>query len=405
MPAPPAIIARLKALFPPSSHGRIFLVGGMVRDLLLHQPHLDIDLAAALTADEFSRLGFSLIQGKSTAPLWFRHDPELGTIEITPLDNCAQLTADLTRRDFTVNAMAMALDGMVIDPIAGKRDLDARQLSPCSATVFHDDPLRILRAFRFESSGWRLSPETLALLHSKPWEPELRRVPVERCTREMLKALAAPAPHVFFQRMLELQIGSTYLPELHRMPAIPAGPPQHHPEGDLASHSLQVLERTSMLSPYPLARFCALFHDLGKLATDPALLPRHHGHDRTGSRMAAPFCARLRLPAVYGRALAWVCRYHGMFNQWEELRDSTRIRMAQQAIRSGIERILPQVSAADKPGPALATIEREWTTVLRIAAMTATELGLNPPALEGVPPAKRAEVLLQHRIATLRTTK
>jgi len=395
------ILDHLKAIFPENAHRRVFLVGGAVRDLLLGREHTDIDLAAALTTQEFASLGFHLVEGKSTAAIWQRHIAGLATLEVTVLPDTTDLGEDLRRRDFTVNAMAMTLAGDVIDPLGARVDLAHKRLSPCSRRSFSDDPLRVFRAFRFAADGWRMTPECIRQISEHDWSADLVKVPVERFSREMLKALANPEPERFFQLMLEMHAGQGYLPELFRMPQVPAGPLEHHPEGDLFSHSIQVLQRVTAGSDDPLARFCGFFHDIGKLATDPALYPRHHGHDQTGFQLSDRFCRRMRLPARYGRALAWVSRLHGTLNLWDQLRDSTRIRMAVQALKGGIADILPLVSAADKAG---GSEPDEWRDALRIAGMSSVELGIDPLGLERMQPSKRADHILQKRVERFRTT-
>lgn len=395
------IIDRLKGIFPEDAHQRIFLVGGAVRDLLLGQGNTDIDLAASLTREEFAALGFRLVEGKSTAAIWHRYIEGFGTIEVTPLPDAAELADDLRRRDFTINAMAMTLAGDIVDPLDGRAELKHRRLSACSRRTFIDDPLRVFRAFRFAADGWRMTPECEQLLRERDWSRELSSVPVERFSREMLKALAKQEPERFFQLMLETESGQGYLPELFRMPHIPAGPLEHHPEGDLFTHSIQVLQRAAAQSCDPLARFCAFFHDIGKLATDPSCYPRHHGHDQTGAGMSGAFCQRMRLPARFGKALTWVSRLHGTFNLWGELRDSTRLRMADQALKAGIADILPLVSAADKTG---GREPGEWREALRIAGMSSTELGIDPQGLERMQPSKRTGHILQKRVETFRAT-
>jgi tRNA nucleotidyltransferase (CCA-adding enzyme) len=152
----------------------------------------------------------------------------------------------------------------------------------------------------------------------------------------------------------------------------------------------------------PLTRFCALFHDIGKLATSPALYPKHHGHDQSGFGLSLEFCRRLRLPAIYGQALAWVSRLHGTFNLWDQLRDSTRIRMAEQALKNGITDILPLVSAADKAG---GREPGDWREALRIAGLSSSELGIDLQILERIQPAKRTEHILQKRVEMFRSTR
>lgn len=394
-----AILSFLKSLFPPSCHGRVVLVGGTVRDLLLGKEGQDIDLVAALSAAEFTALGFRLVEPASAAAIYFTHHPVFGTIEVTPLDSMEGLENDLHRRDFTVNAMAMDLDGTRIDPLGGEADVQMRILRACSDQTFSIDPLRIMRAFRFEVDGWCLALETAALIRTEEWSAAFSAIAVERFTAEMVKALAGTTPERFFQRMIEFGVGAQFLPELFRMPQIPAGPLQHHPEGDLLSHSVQVLQRVAALSAEPLPRFCAFFHDLGKLATDPALYPKHHGHDQAGFGMAVAFCNRLRLPSTYRTALAGVSSLHGKANLWDTLRDATKLAMAEQALKAGIVDILPLVALADKAdGQPLAG----WDEAIRVAGMSARELGVDQEKLEAMPVKNRTAFILQKRVEALR---
>jgi tRNA nucleotidyltransferase (CCA-adding enzyme) len=389
----------LKTVFPAARYNDIFLVGGIVRDTLMGKANQDIDIVAAVPEGELRDQGFHLVQGKTTAPIMFRNDPVFGKIEVTIIPRIELLANDLANRDFTCNALAMSLEGELIDPLCGKRDLQRKKLRACTPLVFNNDPIRIFRAFRFEADGWTMTQATEILIRQSTGIETMATIPVERFSREMVKALAGTDPARFFKRMLESGTGTCYLPELFRMPLIPAGPIEHHPEGDLFSHSCQVLTRVSVATSEPLARFCAFFHDLGKLATNPEHYPKHHGHDDAGFEMATAFCDRLKLPTAWKRALTWTSRLHGNANNWEELRDSTRIRMAEQAIKSGITEILPLVSAADKPQPA---VMPGWPETLRIAEMTTEELGIAPLQLEMMAPKHRGEFILQKRIETLR---
>ncbi|WP_136513837.1 HD domain-containing protein [Geomonas edaphica] len=393
------LIAALKRFFPEHLHPSIFLVGGMVRDVLLGVDCQDVDLVAAAPVSELTALGFRLVESKSTPNIYFRFKEPFGKIEITWLPSLDALPADLSRRDFTVNAMAMSLEGRLVDPLGGKADLEGRVLRCCSPESLTNDPLRILRAFRFECEGWRLDAEAERILNGRDWTASLQRIPVERFSQEMLKALAKDDPSRFFRRMLEFNIGVNFLPEIFRMAEIPAGPPQHHPEGDLFTHSLQVLERMAGLTPAPVARFCALFHDLGKLYTPPELHPKHHGHDTLGAEQVPAFCRRLRLPVALQRALQATNRLHNNANRWEELRDSTKIRLALDAIKGGIQEFLPLQVAADfhasMPG---------WEVALEVAKLNAAQLGIDPALLDGkeVPPEKLQQIIMQQRVSQFR---
>jgi tRNA nucleotidyltransferase (CCA-adding enzyme) len=221
----------------------------------------------------------------------------------------------------------------------------------------------------------------------------------------MLKALAKPDPVRFFSRLLQFGIARDIIPEIFQMPKVPAGPLEHHPEGDLFTHSMQVLERMCRSTPDPAARFCALFHDLGKLSTPKELYPRHHGHDRAGAAAAPAFCKRLRLPLALQRALQAACRLHNTANHWGELRDSTKIELALEARKGGIEEILPLVVAADLGGPLPG-----WEDALRVAALNSAQLGIDPKAFlddqvgkSGVNSSEKLQqVIMQRRVEELR---
>lgn len=386
-----------KNLFPSSCHDRIFHVGGTVRDMLLGKESQDIDLVAALSHDNLLCLGFSLLDSTSGASIYFRHHPSLGKIEVTRIGSIDDLEGDLLRRDFTINAMAIDLVGGNIDPLGGAEDLKTGTLRACSDQSFTNDPLRIFRAFRFEVDGWRMAPETEALIRKQEWSDSFGSIPLERFSNEMLKAMAGKVPERFFQQMVSFNVGEEFLPELFKMPQIPAGPLEYHPEGDLFTHSVQVLQRVAAMADAPMARFCAFFHDLGKLATNPVLYPKHHGHDDAGFGMAEAFCNRLCLPATYRKALAWISRMHGKANRWEELQDSTKIRIAEQAIKAGIVEILPMVSAADKPGGRPIEV---WNYVVRLAGMSTLELGIDQEKLESMSIKNRSAFILQKRVET-----
>lgn len=394
-----ALILRLKKFFPASLHSRIFLTGGMVRDFLLGVACQDVDLAAAIPAAELAYLGFRQVESKSTPNIYFSYRQEFGKVEITRLESVNELAADLRRRDFRANAMAMSLDGALIDPLGGESDLERRTLRACTPTSIGDDPLRMFRAFRFECEGWRLDSVTESILSGGDWSDAFVNIPVERFSQEMLKALAKPDPARFFRRMLEFQVGRNYLPEVFEMAQVTAGPPQHHPEGDLFTHSMQTLERMAALTEDVNGRFCALFHDLGKLYTPKDQHPKHHGHAALGAKAADAFCRRLRLPSALMRALKATSTLHDTANKWAELRDSTRIRLALDAAKGGIAGYLPLQVSADCGGTMPG-----WDEALRVASLNAAQLGIEPEMLDSkvTPPEKLQQIIMQRRVEELR---
>jgi len=398
---PDNLTIALQQLFPKTAGDHVFLVGGTVRDALLGDPRQDIDLVTTLPEKTLFECGFRKVIAKSTQPIWFRVDHQLGPIEVTTLASFDLLQHELARRDFTVNAMAVSLDGQLYDPLGGRDDLLQRRLVACSPDCFADDPLRLFRAFRFEANGWQLTEESSARIIGQDWTLLLTQLPVERFSREMLKALAATNPPRFFERMLQFRVGQHWLPEVFRMPLIPAGPPEHHPEGDLLSHCLQVLQRATALTADPLARFCAFFHDLGKLLTAPDQYPRHHGHDQAGVAATIELCTRLRLPARYRRALAGVNRLHTTIGLWDTLRDATRLRLAEQARKAGISAILPLVLQADKNTTAAAMLQH-WQRYCDISALSATQLGITPEQLSVLQPSALRNLILDRQVQAVR---
>ncbi|MDD2364717.1 MAG: HD domain-containing protein [Desulfuromonadaceae bacterium] len=391
----------LKNLFLPSQFNKIFLVGGTVRDALLGREPQDIDLVAALSHKELLNLGFSPVETSIGASIYFKHLPATGKIEITRINSVAELSEELCRRDFTINAVAMNLDSEYIDPLNGRADLNGMVLRVCSDKSFTSDPLRIFRifrAFRFESNGWRLTQESEALINSKDWSSELSSVPIERFTLEMMKAFLQEKPERFFERMIEFRVGIEMLPELFLMTGIPAGSPQHHPEGDLFTHSVQVLQRVSANTNDQLSRFCAFFHDIGKLATNPALYPKHHEHDSAGFNLAVDFCNRLKLSSLHRKTLAWTSALHSKANLWNTLRNQSRLKIAEQALKGSIVDILPLVSAADKTG----SLPMDgWKNFVKVAAMSSRDLGINQEKLEALLVKNRPSVILQKRLELL----
>lgn len=370
-----------------------------MRDMLLGAVSKDLDLVSDLPHAELIAMGFRLVEAKSATTIYFRHCHRIGRIEVTRLERLTEIEEELARRDFTINAMAMDLYGLLIDPLEGRNDLRTRQLRPCGRQAFTADPLRIFRAFRFACHGWQLTKECEILIRERDWHTSFTAIPVERFSAEMLKGLSGSMPERFFRCMLEFSAGGGFLPELFSMARIPAGPPQHHPEGNLFTHSIQVLQRVSGQTDNPLARFCAIFHDIGKLATDPALYPEHCGHEEAGFDLARQMCNRMRLPSGYRRALAWISRLHGKANKWAELRDSTRLKLAAQALQAGIVEILPLVSAADKLGGKIMT---GWDLALAAASANSSGLGIDPVQLAAMPIENRGGFIMQKRVELLR---
>ncbi len=335
-------------------------VGGAVRDALLGRPVVDLDLVVAGDERDAARR----IAAEAGGPA-FELSSEFGTwralagdrswhVDVSRLRGDS-IEADLGERDFTINALALALTDPagIIDPHGGVPDLEARLLRPVSERSLADDPLRILRSARLGAElGFELDAETVRLARdsaSRAAEPA-----GERQLAELRLLLAGPAPLRGLELLDELGATAAVLPELEGLRGV-AQNPNHHL--DVHGHTLEVLanllEVESDLDRYagdaaievrallaePLGdelsrgdalRFGAVLHDCGK----PATRAEHEGgfvsfvgHDREGARIVATACARLKTSRAVSRHLQALTLHHLHLGFMTHERPLTRARL------------------------------------------------------------------------------
>jgi len=313
---------------------RLYKVGGVVRDKLLGiPPGGDIDLSTNAVPEQVRSLleeaGFGVLDMGAEFGTLTARDGETGEMcEITTLRTGERyfpgsrhpkvtfgndLTDDLSRRDFTVNAMALDENGVLIDPLGGERDLGLMLLrTPGDPGVsFREDPLRILRAFRFMATlGFSIEDETATALRANACG--LAHVAAERKLKEMNLLLQAPGENLpgTLNAMLEGGVLLELLPELSGLASLRGAPQGRHHNLDAWEHTLLVVSNTR---PDPLLRWAALFHDSGKAAT--ATLgtdgqPHFHGHERAGSGLAASAAESMRFSRVWRRAVEFLVLNH-----------------------------------------------------------------------------------------------
>jgi tRNA nucleotidyltransferase (CCA-adding enzyme) len=317
---------------------RTYLVGGAVRDALLSLPVKERDwVVVGATEAELEGLGYTRV-GRDF-PVFLhpttREEHALARTERktgpgyrgfeTRFDPAVTLEEDLKRRDLTINAIAEAPDGTLIDPYGGARDLEARTLRHVSE-AFAEDPVRILRvarfAARFAPLGFEVAPETLVLMQGMVAAGEAAALVPERVWQETAKALAEPAPQVFFSVLRAAGALKVIFPEVDRLFGVPQ-PERWHPEIDTGVHILMVLEAAAALSPLARVRFAALTHDLGKGETPAAEWPKHTGHEVRSVALVEALVARLRVPNDFRDLATLVARYHGLSHRAFELRTGT----------------------------------------------------------------------------------
>ncbi len=318
---------------------RIFLVGGTVRDLLAGGTgeEVDFDLTTDARPDAVEALvrpGAEAVwlQGKRFGTIGCRiggrdleitthraevYAPESRKPEVRYAD---AVEADLSRRDFTVNAMALRLDAEagpeLIDPFGGAADLAAGRLrTPLAPEVsFTDDPLRMLRAARF-IAGHGLAPdaaltEAVGRLHHR-----LEIVSAERIRAELDKLVVTAQPGPGLRFITDTGLADEFLPEL---PALALSEDPAHRHKDVFAHTVAVVERAR---PDRILRLAALLHDIGKPKTrsfGPGSRVSFHHHEVVGARMARERMQALRYPAADVAAVSRLVELHLRFHGYEE---------------------------------------------------------------------------------------
>ncbi|MGK4330555.1 multifunctional CCA addition/repair protein [Lonsdalea quercina] len=321
---------------------KIYLVGGAVRDGLLHQPVTERDwVVVGATPETLLTLGYQQV-GKDF-PVFLhptsREEYALARTErksgqgytgfICNASPDVTLEEDLLRRDLTINAIAQDEDGSLIDPYGGQRDIESKQLRHVS-DAFGEDPLRVLRVARFAARyahlGFKIAPETLALMRQMVDSGELDSLTPERVWKETEKALGSNSPQVYFERLRDCGALQVLFPEIDNLFGVPA-PAQWHPEIDTGVHVMMTLAIAAQLSPEIDVRFASLCHDVGKGLTPPSLWPRHHGHGPAGIKLIEALCQRLRIPNQIRDLAKLVAEYHDLLHTAPILQPKTLLKL------------------------------------------------------------------------------
>ena len=322
----------------------VYLVGGAVRDEQLGLPVKERDwCVVGATPDDLLSEGYRQV-GKNF-PVFLhpetneeyalaRTERKIGAgyhgfeFQTSP---DVTLEQDLSRRDLTINAMAMDANGKLIDPFDGRADLENRMLRHVSS-AFAEDPVRILRAAkfraRFSELGFEVSGDTLKLMADMVSSGEADALQADRVWAETEAALSGPNPQLYFQALRDCGALAVLFPEIDALFGVPQ-PPKWHPEIDCGLHTLMVLEQAAMLSEDVDVRFAALVHDLGKATTRQSDLPGHPGHERRSVKLLHGMSNRLPVPRACRELGALVAEYHGHCHRVFELKPSTILKVLQ----------------------------------------------------------------------------
>ena len=335
-------VAALAAAF--AAAGReLALVGGPVRDAFLGRAVNDLDFATDALPDEILALVTPIsdaqwdvgrefgtiaarIRGQTVEITTYRSDAYDGASRKPAVAFGDSLEGDLSRRDFTVNAMALRLpERRLVDPAGGVEDLLARVIrTPGAPEVsFGDDPLRMLRAARFCSQlGFEVAADTVRAM--RELADKLEIVSVERIADELSKLLLTDDPVPGLRLLVETGIADRVLPEV---PALRLERDEHAHHKDVYEHSLTVLtqaielEKSRGHEPNLVLRLAALLHDIGKPATrriESGGVVTFHHHDVVGAKLASKRLRALRMPNDTIAAVSRLVELHLRFFGYAE---------------------------------------------------------------------------------------
>ncbi len=297
-----------------------YAVGGIVRDIFLNRNSKDVDilvvgsgieLATAVAKEISPKCEVTIFKNFGTAQVVFNgeliefvgarkesysHDSR------NPIVEDGTLLDDISRRDFTVNAMAIGINGSekgkLIDYFNGLEDLQNKTLrTPLDPDItFSDDPLRMMRAVRFASQlNFNIAETTLASIQKNSSRLEI--ISVERIMDEFNKILLSPKPSIGIQLCEQTELLTQFLPEIVALKGVEINEGKAHKDNYL--HTLEVVDKIGMVSSNLWLIWAALLHDIAKPRTrrfDPQLGWTFHGHEVMGSRMVERIFKRLRMP-------------------------------------------------------------------------------------------------------------
>ena len=330
-----------------------YTVGGFVRDLILDVPSKDVDIMVIGDGLDFARklgkelgvpdiveygeFGTALIPyGEFLIEVASARSETYESGSRKPKVIYTDLKGDLSRRDFTVNAMAINLlpehFGELVDEYGGIQDIQDKILrTPLDPVkTFDDDPLRMMRAARFSAQlEFELVPEAMQAMQASV--DRISIVSQERVTDEIVKTLKARVPSIGFYVMQKAGLLPLVFPEIAILGGVEDRDGQRHK--DVFHHTLKVVDNTAERSDKMRLRFAALVHDIGKPATKKFIEGigwSYHGHEELGRKMLNEVGKRMRLSRKLTAYLKRMTRLH--------LRP---IALAQEAVSdSGIRRLI-----------------------------------------------------------------
>ena len=316
--------------------GRLYFVGGYVRDRLMGIDSHDIDFCiTGINENKFMSLFpcafkkgkfFSVFQIENYEFAFARSETKVSPGHNGFVMNTENISIeeDLKRRDITINSIALdILTNEFIDPFNGINDIKNKIIRATSKN-FVEDPLRSYRAARFATKlkDFSIDNSTISLMNST--KNELSTLSAERVFEELKKALSYDIPSKFFYILKEADILNVHFKEIFDLIDI-IQPIEYHPEGDVFTHSMHVLDGVAATTTSPSTRFAALTHDLGKSVTPKEILPHHYEHDKNGIPLVKNLCNRLKLPNEWKKLATTVCLEHMKAGIFEKMNTNSKV--------------------------------------------------------------------------------
>ncbi len=325
---------KLSNIETPDVPGRLFIVGGAVRDTIMGKEFEDVDfLVEGATEEEMIQEGFKKVgadfpvfldeRGREFALPRIETKVEKGHKGFEVETKNVTVKEDLKRRDFTMNALAFDVSSKtVIDPFNGKNDIE-RGIVRHVSDAFKEDPLRVLRLGRFASRfNFDVAEETIEI--ARETAPQLREIPTRRIILEIRKAMdQAKKPSVFFDIAKKVNALIVILPEFEVMINHPAGPEEFHEES-LFEHTMMTLDKMNELRGDAESLLAVAFHDIGKIIHED--VKEFHGHGKDGADIVEVISKRLKMSNRLTRIIKTISEQHMRIKHIPDMKPSTLIR-------------------------------------------------------------------------------
>ncbi len=397
----------------------VYSVGGAVRDELLKMPVKDRDyVVVGSSVDEMLKRGFQAV-GKDFPVFLHPKTHEEYALARTErkiskgykgftvhAESDVTLEADLARRDFTINAIAKAADGQLIDPFNGQADIQKKIIRHVGK-AFIEDPVRILRAARFSARfvDFAIAPETMQLMQKMVVDGEVDALVPERVWQELAKGLMEKQPSRMFDVLQRCGALQRLIPELACLWGVPQ-PAQYHPEIDTGIHVMMAVDYAAKQQFSLPVRYAVLMHDLGKGTTPKEVLPRHIGHDIRGAKLVTEVSQRLRAPNDCHALAYMVAKFHIKAHQVLVMKAETLLNFLidLDAIRQPerFEYFLQACEADSRGRLGLENTALPEADVIRKALKAATQINAGDIAKQYAEPEHIKQAIYQARLALVK---